>query len=322
MHVRPFIAASLLTVILLSPPVLASEDPQAAAAPAPAATTSTAAAPVVPSPFAAAAAPAATLEALTRENALLQEKLKALESCSITTTELAHRNTKRLKEIAQDVRAQRQGLAEFEGHVKWMSGHVAGYNKYLAAGSMAARFAKILPIPYAGQASLFTKFVSDAAASLGTTSVSITKYLGTSQQFLTRVDAVDPAKPNDGEVSELVRLADQDLLKGMLEVQDRLVATSHLTTSTLSFLESLNHYVGSTDEYWSKTKSLLSSGDDKNEKSFLSESTTNLRNKAQTFNAKFVLFDATVKKTAPQIKSLVAYDDLIRSIDPKLAKLK
>jgi hypothetical protein len=87
-------------------------------------------------------------------------------------------------------------------------------------------------------------------------------------------------------------------------------------------LESLNHYVGSTDEYWLKTKSLLKSADDKKEKSFLSESTTALRNKAQVFNGKFKLFDETVKKDAPLIKSLVAYDDLIREIDPKVAKLK
>ncbi|GAW66472.1 hypothetical protein GPEL0_01r1854 [Geoanaerobacter pelophilus] len=278
-------------------------------------------APVVAGPE-AAVPPEQVIASLTKENALLQERLKTLESCSITSTELAARNGKRLKDIAGDVRAQRQGLADFEVYVKWMSGHVAGYSKYLAAGSVAARFAKVLPIPYAGQASMFTKFVSDAAVSLGASSVSLNKYLATSQQFVARVDALDPARPNHAqEVSDLVRFADQDLLKGMLEVQDRLVTTSQLTTSSLSFLESLNHYVGSTDEYWAKTKALLKS-DDKAEKSFLSESTTALRNKAQAFNAKFILFDATVKKAAPQIKSLVAYDDLVRSLDPRFAKLR
>jgi hypothetical protein len=258
--------------------------------------------------------------ALARENALLQEKLKALE-CSITSTDLAARNCKRLKEVAADVRLQRQGLADFEGYVKWMSGNVAGYSKYLSAGSVAAGFAKVLPIPYAGQASLFTKFVSNAALSLSAASVSINRYLVTSQQFLARADALDPKKVvNPVEVSELVRFADQDLLKGMVEVQERLNSTSELTASSLSFLESLNHYVGSTDQYWMKTKSLLKSGDEKQEKSFLSESTTSLRNRAQAFNGKFKLYDETVKKTAPMIKSLVAYDDLIRDIDPRVAK--
>ena len=99
-------------------------------------------------------------------------------------------------------------------------------------------------------------------------------------------------------------------------------STSELTSSSLSFLESLNHYVGSTDQYWMKTKSLLKSGDEKQEKSFLSESTTTLRNRAQAFNGKFKQYDETVKKTAPMIKSLVAYDDLIRDIDPRVAKLR
>lgn len=322
MQIRTVIAASLLGASVISPMAHAADtSPAGTAVAAPAQ-----AAVAIPAQAAVAApAPAdqaADIAALARENALLQEKIKALQSCSITSIDLAARNSKRLKEITADVRAQRQAMADFESYVKWMSGHVAGYSKYLQAGSVAARFAKVLPIPYAGQASLFTKFVSDAAVSLGAASVSINKYLGTSQQFLTRADALDPNKPtHNQDVSELVRFADQDLLKGMADVQERLVTTSQLSTSSLSFLESLNHYVGTTDEYWNKTKALLKN-DDKAEKSFLAESTTALRNKAQAFNGKLQLFDQTVKKTAPQIKALVAYDDLVRSMDPKFAKLK
>ena len=261
--------------------------------------------------------------ALARENALLQEKFKALEECSISSGALATKNCRRLKDVAADIRVQRQGMADFEGYVKWMSANIAGYSKYLSAGSVAAGFAKVLPIPYAGQASVFTKFVSNAALSLGSASVSINRYLATSQQFLARADALDPAKGVSArEVSELVHFADHELLKEMTEVQERLTSTSELSASSLSFLESLNHYMGSTDEYWMKTKSMLKSGDDKKEKSFLSESTTTLRNRAMTFNGKFKLFAETVKKDAPLIKSLVAYDDLIREIDPKFAKLK
>jgi hypothetical protein len=267
--------------------------------------------------------PESALVALAKENALLLERLRTLEGCSISSTTLASKNSRRLKDIAADIRVQRQGMADFENYVKWMSTNIAGYAKYISAGSVAAGFAKVLPIPYAGQASVFTKFVSNAALSLGAASVSISKYLATSQQFLSRADALDPAKGVSAqEVSELVRFADQDLLKGMVEVQERLTSTSELSTSSLSFLESLNHYMGSTDEYWTKTKSLLKSGDDKKEKSYLSESTTSLRNRAQVFNGKFKNFAETVKKDAPLIKSLVAYDDLIREIDPKFAKLK
>ena len=265
----------------------------------------------------------AAIVALAKENAELQEKLRALEGCSISSGALASKNCRRLKEVAADIRLQRQGMADFEGYVKWMSANIAGYSKYLSAGSVAAGFAKVLPIPYAGQASLFTKFVSNAALSLGAASVSIKKYLATSQQFLARADALDPAKGvGSQEVSELVRFADQDLLKEMVEVQERLRMTSELSSSSLSFLESLNHYMGSTDEYWMKTKSLLRSGDVKKEKSFLSESTTSLRDRALAFNGKFKLFEETVKKDAPLVKSLVAYDDLIREIDPKFAKLR
>lgn len=320
MNLRTLLALSALTAVIVSSPVLAEDAAPATAAPAPAAP----ALPASVSPVPAAAKPGDdAVLALSRENTLLQEKLKVLESCSISTSELASRNCHRLKELASDIRLQRQSLADFEGYVKWMSANVAGYSKYLSAGSVAAGFAKVLPIPYAGQASVFTKFVSNATVSLSAASVSINKYLATSQQFVTRSEALDPSKElRPAEVSELVRFADQELLKGMVEVQERLAGTSELTASSLSFLESLNHYVGSTDQYWQKTKSLLKSGDDKNEKSFLSESTTSLRNRAQAFNGKFRMFDDTVKKTSPLIKSLVAYDDLIRDMNPRSAKLK
>lgn len=316
MQIRTVIAASLLGACVAAS---AAQGAEATAA-VPAVAAVPAAVPVAVTASAPAVDPAATIAALTQENALLQEKIKALQSCSITSTDLASRNSKKLKDITSDVRAQRQSMAEFEGYVKWMSGHVAGYSKYIQASSVAARFVKFFPIPYAGQASLFTKFVSDSAVSLGNASVSINKYLGTSQQFLSRADALDPNKPTyNQDVSDLVRFADQDLLKGMTEVQDRLITTSQLSASSLSFLESVNHYVGSGDEALSKAKSFLKS-DEKAEKSYLAESTTSLRNKAQGFNAKLQLFDQTVKKTTPQIKALVAYDDLVRSMDPKFAK--
>jgi len=328
-----------LAATVLSPPAHAQEPVPTAvsaqvtvtASPVPAAlplpTTSQALAPApVPIVISIVAAPEkpadSAVVALAKENALLQEKLKTLEGCSISSTSLASKNCRRLKDVAADIRVQRQGMADFEGYVKWMSTNIAGYSKYLSAGSVAAGFAKVLPIPYAGQASVFTKFVSNAAISLSAASVSINKYLGTSQQFLNRADALDPAKGvSPQEVSELVRFADQELLKEMAEVQERLTSTAELSASSLSFLESLNHYMGSTDEYWTKTKSLLKS-DDKKEKSFLSESTSSLRNRALAFNGKFKKFEETVKKDAPLIKSLVAYDDLIREIDPKFAKLK
>ena len=58
---------------------------------------------------------------LAREIALLRDKLKALEGCSITSGNLAARNCRRLKDVAADIRVQRQGMADFEGYVKWMS---------------------------------------------------------------------------------------------------------------------------------------------------------------------------------------------------------
>lgn len=266
-----------------------------------------------------------TLQALTRENALLKEKLKVLETTpAITAEALAQKNLRTLREVAQDTRSQRQAMADFEGFVKWMTANLSGYAKYVQAGSVAAGFAKILPIPYAGQASLLTKFVSQGILSLNAASVSINRYLGTSQQFVARVDALDPARPvNTAEVSELARFADGELLKDMADAQQKLAATAEISASALSFLESLNSYLGSTDEYWNKTRALLSRKEaDKKEKGYLAESLQYLRDGAGRFNSRLKTFDETARRDAPLIKGVVAYDELVREMATKTAQAK
>ena len=263
------------------------------------------------------------LQTLARENAFLQEKVKSLE-CGITGEALTQKNVQRLQEIARDTKSQRQTMTDFEVYVKWMANNLSGYSKYMEAGSVAAGFAKVLPIPYAGQAGLFTKFASQFALSLNAASVSITRYLNTSQQFITRVDAMAAAKPvKIGEISALSRFADEQLLKDMNDVQLKLTTTGELSASALSFLESLNHYIGSTDAYWNKTKSLIKKDEaDKKERSFISESILGLRNKAGTFNAKLKLFDETARKDAPLIKSLGTYEELIREVEAKKVQVQ
>jgi hypothetical protein len=255
-----------------------------------------------------------SLQSLAKENALLQERLKALEG-SITAEMLAQKNLARLQEIARDTKVQRQAVADFEAYVKWMATNLAGYSKYLEAGSVAAGFAKVLPIPYAGQAGLFTKFASQFALSLNATSVSMARYLDTSQQFVSQVEALDPAKADSAAVSALSRFANEKLLTDTGDLRSKLVTIGDLSASTLSFLESLNHYLGSTDEYWAKTKSMFKKGDgEKKERGFLSENIQGLKNRAGSFNTRLKSFDEAAQKDAPLIKSLATYDELIREV--------
>ncbi len=256
---------------------------------------------------------------LLKENALLKEKLRIFEnSPAISGDALALKNYQRLREIAADVKTQRQTMTDFAGFVTWMTANLSGYAKYIEAGSMAAGVARFLPIPYAGQASLLSKFASQGVLSLNAASVAITRYLATAQQFVTRAEALDPGKP--AEVSELVRFTDGPFLKDMDDVQLKLKTTSDISASTLSFLETLSSYLESTDEYWKKTKSFLAGKEtDRKEKGFLSESIRNLRNRAGNFNAKLRLFDETARKDGPLIKSVAAYDDLVRELGIRVA---
>ncbi len=209
-------------------------------------------------------------------------------------------------------------MTDFEGYVRWMTGNVSGYAKYLEAGSVAANFARVLPIPYAGQAGMFTKFISQATLSLNTASVAVNRYLITSQQFIVRADALEKSPAAEKELVELARFADNQLLKEMNDVQTKLTTTAELSSSSLSFLESLQHYVGSSDEYWAKAKSMIKRGDaEKKEKGYLAESIANLRSKAGNFNNRLKSFDDTVRKDAPRIKALSAYDDLLKDLETR-----
>ncbi|MBT0665330.1 hypothetical protein KI809_13570 [Geobacter pelophilus] len=261
------------------------------------------------------------LQALVQENTVLKERVSRLQTPALTAAELNSRMTSRLREIAAEVKIQRLAMNEFQGYVTWMSGSVAGYSKYIEAGSMAAGFAKVLPIPYAGQAGMFTKFVSHFTLSLSAASKSITSFLTTSQLFVDRVEALDRSPDKGKEINELSRFADEQLLRDMTDLQAKLVTTSELSASALSFLESMNHYVLSSDEYWSKAKSLMKRGDaDKKEKSYLAESVAGLKSKAGGFNARLKGYDESVKKDIPLIKSLGTYAELLAFLNWRQAE--
>lgn len=264
-----------------------------------------------------------TLLALQKENAALLEKLNALGTKPQLTNEmLVMKSRRRLQEIAANVKGQRQSMVDFETYVKWMTANLSGYSRYIQAGSFAAGFARVLPIPYAGQASMLTKFISQGILSLNSASVSIAHYLATSSDFVSRVEALDKTpSPKDAEIAETARFADTRLLKDVNEVRSKLAATSEVSSSTLSFLESLNHYVGCTDEYWNKTKSFITRSEAyKKEKSFLSQSIQGLRDRAGAFNSRFQTFEASARKDEPLIKSLITYDELMRDLSVVTAK--
>ena len=249
---------------------------------------------------------------LQQNNESLTARIRQLESISyIPADQLQLKKVRRLKEIAANVKVQRQSMSDFEGFVKWMSANLAGYNRYIQAGSYAAVVGRMLPIPYAGQASVFTKFVAQFTLALNAASVSINNYLNSSQKFIKMTDPIDPAKTSDGKVvAEAASFADRQLLKDMSDARTKLSTVSDLASGALSFLESLNHYVSGTDEYWNKARGLFRKDIDPREKSFISESTSGLKSQADRFNARLKNFEELAQKEFTSVKALAVYDEL------------
>lgn len=250
---------------------------------------------------------------LELENSRLSIRVQELEArrC-ITELRLLQKKIQQLKDVAADAKLQSQSMDEFKGFVNWMALNLAGYTKYIKAGSYAAVVAKMLPIPYAGQASIFTKFTAQFTIALNNASVAINSYLITSQKFSEMIETIDPTKPIDkNKLSEISAFAEKNLLKDMNDTQAKLATVSDLSSGALSFLESLDHYMSSTDEYWNKAKGLFKKEVDPKEKSFISESTNALKNKAATFNGKLNNFDELTRKQNTRVKSMALYDELL-----------
>ncbi len=255
------------------------------------------------------------------DNNLLVKGLALCEAeKGISVERLHQKKARRLKEIAADVKLQRQATADFEGFVTWMSANLAGYNRYIQAGSYAAGAARMLPIPYAGQASLFTKFAAQFTLSLNAASVAINTYLASSQRFLAMADAIDPAGTlGEKALIEATQFADRKLLKEMNDAQGKLATLSDLSAGALSFLEAINHYVCGTDEYWNKMKGVFKKDIDPKEKSFISESTGSLKAQAERFNGRLRSFGELGKKETASVKALAVYDELAaEAAAPKL----
>lgn len=261
------------------------------------------------------------LQILKNENDALSARIRQLEAVRcIPADRLKLKKAQKLKEINESIRAQRRTTRDFEGFVKWMSANLVGYNSYIHAGSYAALFARMLPIPYAGQASVFTKFVAQFTVSLNQASVSLTNYLNSSWQYLVMTNAIDTSKELDEKaMAEAARFADQKMLRDMHEARQKLAAVSDLSSGALSFLESINSYISSTDEYWNKAKGVFRKNVDPHEKSFLSESIYNLKGQADLFNGRLKEFESLGEQETAAVKALAVYDDLAATAAPLAA---
>jgi hypothetical protein len=245
-------------------------------------------------------------------------KLKTMQFEAVKTVAyefLRQKKLQKLKETVAAVQAQRQATQDFEGFFKWMSANLAGYNRYIQAGSYLAATAKIIPIPYAGQVSNFTKFVGQFTVALNNTSLSTTQYLSSSQRFIDMVEAINPAMPlNDKALTAVHQFADRTLLKDMNDAQKNLSAVSNLSFGALSFLTGLSQFANETDSYWNRVKGLVKKDVDPKEKSYLSESIYSLKSQAERFNGRFIIFEELSQKEIACVKSLVVYDELASEI--------
>lgn len=243
-----------------------------------------------------------------------------LPTC-LTISVLQQRKLAKFHQAMDDIKAQRALIGDFERYAAWMNTNLASYSRYIQAGSAAATVAKFLPIPYAGQAAFFSKFVAQFTLSLGSTSKSLNSYLQTSQQLLDQASMLDPHSPDPKVLADVHAFADGPFLKSMLEAQLQLNTIAEFSAGTQSFLMGLNSYLSTGDEYLHKVKGVFKK-DPQQEKSFLTENTANLKTKSEQFNTRLKSFESQGSRITTIIKSLTVYDELTAAVGtPMSSKL-
>jgi hypothetical protein len=229
----------------------------------------------------------------------------------LTLSLLQQRKLAKFHQAMDDIKGQRALISDFERYASWMNTNLASYSRYIQAGSAAATVAKFLPIPYAGQAAFFSKFVAQFTLSLGSTSKSLNSYLQASQQLINQASALDPNQPDPKALADVHAFADGPFLKSMLEAQHQLNSIADLSASAQAFLVGLNNYLSTGDEYLHKVKGVFKKKEDsQQEKSFLTESSGNLKTQTELFNTRLKTFESQGVRITNTIKALAVYDEL------------
>ncbi|SKA17974.1 hypothetical protein SAMN02745119_03003 [Trichlorobacter thiogenes] len=229
----------------------------------------------------------------------------------LTLSLLQQRKLAKFHQAMDDIKGQRALIGDFERYAAWMNTNLASYSRYIQAGSAAATVAKFLPIPYAGQAAFFSKFVAQFTLSLGSTSKSLNSYLQASQQLINQASALDPNQPDPKALADVHAFADGPFLKSMLEAQHQLNSIADLSASAQAFLVGLNNYLSTGDEYLHKVKGVFKKKEDsQQEKSFLTESSGNLKTQTELFNTRLKTFETQGVRITNTIKALAVYDEL------------
>ncbi len=223
---------------------------------------------------------------------------------------LQQRKLAKFHQAMDTVRTQRALIADFERYAAWMNNNLAAYNRYIQAGSAAAAVTKFLPIPYAGQAALFSKFMAQFSQSLGSTSKALDLYLKTSQQIITQASQLDGTNPDPKALAELHATAEGTLLTSMGEASRQLKGIAELSSGAQAFLVGLNSYLTTGDEYLNKVKGVFKKEPAHHDKGFLTESTSALKSQTEQFNTKLKNFELLGVTISTTIKSLGVYDEL------------
>lgn len=228
----------------------------------------------------------------------------------LTLSVLQQRKLAKFHQVMDDIKAQRALIADFEHYAAWMNSNLAAYNRYIQAGSAAAAITRFLPIPYAGQAAVFSKFVAQFSQTLGTASKSLDNYLQISQQVLTQAARLDPAHPDSKSLADVHALADANLLKSMYEANQQLKNVADLSSGAQAFLVGLSNYLATGDEYLHKVKGVFKKEAAQHEKSFLTENISNLKTQTELFNSRLKNFEILGGRISTTVKSLSVYDEL------------
>lgn len=217
-------------------------------------------------------------------------------------------------DLAQQLAEQRAQVAAFETYAHWLKTNLGNYDRYIQAGSTAAAVSRFLPIPYAGQAAVFSKVLAQFSASLTSTSQALSSYHTEAKKLQAKLELCTSRNLNIQECNKGIQFAETTFLPAMEHTRNELTRVSELTGSTLAFLQGLHTYLTTGDAYMSKVKGVFKKEDKDKEASFISAQVKSLSQQAHQFSGRLTSFKQQGDAISMSVRTDVVYQNLLKSM--------
>lgn len=176
---------------------------------------------------------------------------------SVTVAELARYSYDDLALTAAALRDDGRTVDDFGGFITAMKASVADYADMIKASAYLSNVVRVLPIPYAGEASTATKLASNTLLHLGNAAAALDRYKKSSAAFLYDFDRLDRATATPEQIARLAAFADDTVMNDARDLQTAMGRIASATAGMATAAQTVSRAMETTGDYLDQAKNLV-----------------------------------------------------------------